>query len=235
MTKACVYCSTEFRRPPSQAHIRFCSAACVYAHRREHGFTRNRVPFTCPQCNQTVTMTASRAAKRTVCSRKCEDARRAAWSPEQWPRFRSRVSLTCEWCHNSFSTQRSWVKKENRGRFCSGSCRAAWVSHCRQNRVSKTEIRFVKALRDHGFAFETQQRFSHFTVDVLFPSERVVVEFDGDYWHRQPRMIDKDARKDIALMMAGYSVVRVLQTEFARNPDRVMHRIRAALMREVAA
>ena len=46
-----------------------------------------------------------------------------------------------------------------------------------------------------------------FTVDIKIPSEMVVVEFDGAYWHRD--LYDRDARKTAALRDAGWEVIRV--------------------------
>lgn len=44
-------------------------------------------------------------------------------------------------------------------------------------------------------------------VDVLLHDKRVVVEYDGEYWHRKRSRQDK--RKTRELLRAGYSVVRV--------------------------
>ena len=101
--------------------------------------------------------------------------------------------------------------------------------------MSEAERHFASFLRGRGLVLETQVQFGSSTLDIWFPGTRIVVEFDGDYWHSLPRMVAKDARKDAALFCAGYSVVRVLQSEFDADPDAVLRRIENMLSREVAA
>ncbi|MFF1604200.1 zinc-ribbon domain-containing protein [Streptomyces mirabilis] len=55
-------------------------------------------------------------------------------------------------------------------------------------------------------------------VDILISAPRVVVEFDGRYWHAQPGSEARDRRKSDAIRAAGYTLIRVRE-----DPLPVLH------------
>lgn len=65
-------------------------------------------------------------------------------------------------------------------------------------------------------------------VDVLFPDERVVVEFDGESAHG-PRQRERDLERQNRLVAAGYTVLRFTWVDVRTNPARVLATIRTAL------
>lgn len=232
-TLCCEHCGAGFRVPPSRIQ-RFCSVECYNA-----GTGRVRVGRECEQCGLLFTAKPHRADQR-FCSHVCMYAYRSAHGfddgaqvsgPEN-SRWKPRVALFCNWCREPYTVPRY---RHKRSRFCSQQCQGSFLARRLQKSVSGAERRFVAFLRSHGLHVETQVQFGHFTLDAWFPGTRIVVEFDGDYWHSIPRVIAKDARKDAALFCAGYSVVRVLQSEFDADPDAVLRRIENMLSREVAA
>ena len=54
------------------------------------------------------------------------------------------------------------------------------------------KVRFAGRLRD---------------VDIVLDDLKVVVEFDGEYWHR--KKVDKDRQKTALMEEAGWQVIRV--------------------------
>lgn len=83
--------------------------------------------------------------------------------------------------------------------------------------------------------------------DFLFPKERVIVEYMGDYWHCNPNKYEAsyhhkrkslsaeqiwaaDAERKATLESAGYTVIEVWETEFLANS----HSVLAKLEREIA-
>lgn len=54
-------------------------------------------------------------------------------------------------------------------------------------------------------------RIDRWRVDVLVPSLRLVIEYDGEYWHRLKE--DLDTRKTRALIALGYKVARVREND----------------------
>lgn len=232
----CEQCGRTVMVPPSRvkAGARFCSRACTTAYRRENGFPRTveRVPLECVGCGETFHVIPSLAfgeRARRACSWECEAKYREGRPTEEHPRYVPKVQRECEWCGEEFTIPAAWARKESGGRFCSGSCRAAWVCRHAQNRISQAEQDFAAFLRDHGFDFEVQVQVKSYVVDVLFPAERVAVEFDGDYWHDLPRTAEKDRRKNAALRRAGYEVIRIRQSEHEADPEGSIARIAAAV------
>ena len=89
---------------------------------------------------------------------------------------------------------------------------------CWHGRQSVIETMFWNGLRDnHGFRdlLEGERtpvtwgraRFSE--VDTMLPDARVVIEYDGWYWHKNLRKVDLDRIKTTALLDAGWSVIRI--------------------------
>ena len=52
-------------------------------------------------------------------------------------------------------------------------------------------------------------RVAGWEVDAFWPAQRLVVEVDGYKYHRTRRRFESDRRKDAALLVAGYRVVRI--------------------------
>jgi hypothetical protein len=46
-------------------------------------------------------------------------------------------------------------------------------------------------------------------VDIVVPSLRLVIEYDGQYWHNKATSWERDRRKSERLEAAGWTVVRV--------------------------
>jgi very-short-patch-repair endonuclease len=66
-------------------------------------------------------------------------------------------------------------------------------------------------------------------VDFLWPGPRVIVETDGDRYHRLQSDRIADARRDRKLALAGYTVLRVTDRELNTDPQRVLADIAAML------
>ena len=115
-----------------------------------------------------------------------------------------------------------WVCSEGHRWTCRVSGRtsrlpATRCPRCWHSRQSIIELRFWDALRDeHSFEVEIgaptpvkwgQARFSE--VDALLRGARIVIEYDGWYWHQSRRKRDLDRTKTEALLAAGWSVIRI--------------------------
>jgi very-short-patch-repair endonuclease len=84
-----------------------------------------------------------------------------------------------------------------------------------QNRF---ERRFLKVCRDHGIARPVcQATVGPYTVDFLWPQQRLVVETDGREAHGTPEAFDDRAR-DVELEARGYAVLRFTWRQLSRRP-----------------
>jgi very-short-patch-repair endonuclease len=59
-------------------------------------------------------------------------------------------------------------------------------------------------------------------VDLYWRQERLVVEVDGDFWHRTPAAREKDRRRDVKLQLRGHMVARF-------GAHRVMHQLNSVV------
>lgn len=74
-------------------------------------------------------------------------------------------------------------------------------------------------LRGYGQAF----------LDLAFVAERVLVEIDGWAYHRGLRAFLRDARRQNALVLDGWIVIRTNWFELEQQPDEFVRNVRAAL------
>lgn len=68
-----------------------------------------------------------------------------------------------------------------------------------------------------------------FEADLLWPRELLIVEADGDKFHNHPGAFERDRRRDRALLMAGYRVVRVTWTQLEAEAEAIVETIRGLL------
>ena len=69
--KHCEVCGTEFKVPPSQAHVRTCSTECGYKIRRVAN-KKDKVELKCKHCGGAFLSFPSQADKRVYCSKSCK-------------------------------------------------------------------------------------------------------------------------------------------------------------------
>jgi hypothetical protein len=67
-----------------------------------------------------------------------------------------------------------------------------------------------------------------YTVDFLWPAQRVVLEADGYAYHATRSAIERDRRKEADLVTAGLRVLRSTWLAVEREPDRLARMLRAA-------
>lgn len=92
-----------------------------------------------------------------------------------------------------------------------------------------------------GVPYERQYLIADkFCVDAYIPSARLVVQFDGDYWHgnpalyptldaRQRKRMQLDRSQDAYMASCTYRVVRFWASTLAAEPEGVVATLRAFL------
>jgi very-short-patch-repair endonuclease len=71
------------------------------------------------------------------------------------------------------------------------------------------ERRLLAALRGAGLPEpQVNTLIEGELVDMYWRRERLVVEVDGDFWHRTPAARDRDRRRDVKLHLSGRTVAR---------------------------
>jgi len=81
---------------------------------------------------------------------------------------------------------------------------------------SSIEVKVQQYLKDLGIDFFTHQymNIEHgYQCDILIPSINLVIECDGDYWHKYPVGTEVDVVRTKELMEKGFKVLRIWERE----------------------
>lgn len=102
---------------------------------------------------------------------------------------------------------------------------------------NKTEIAGEEILTAFGIDFKSQFIVEDkFCVDVFIPSLKIVIQFDGDYWHGHPRKFNAndlrqkkrmalDISQDAYMAKLGYRILRFWESTIKGDPDFVREKI----------
>ena len=194
---------------------------------------RNGKNIDCNQCGKTTykPLGEIKRSKNHFCSSDCAMAFQK----------RNQVQFSCKICNSKFTKPKSEVVKSlKRGhqiQYCSISCRNADSQRMTEKAQSMNMIQFDKSglnkleisgrewLQSLGFVlnvdfFEQILLFDKFCVDVYFPKFNLVVQFDGEYWHNQPKRMQLDISQDAYLQKAGLRVFRITDKQMkSKNVD----------------
>jgi very-short-patch-repair endonuclease len=122
-----------------------------------------------------------------------------------------------------------------RNRPCRGSARlAAILGDPTATAVSRSERekRLLKVIRDAGLPIpETNVRFGRFELDFYWRREGLVVEVDGETFHRGPGAVGRDREKDLAVKAAGLEMLRFTGEHILKRLPMVLATIAGALAR----
>lgn len=235
-TITCVSCgktATGHHRP----NQRYCSLACYRGGSRPTRKTGRTVP--CALCGAGVYLPTNRlgTARRYFCN---------AAHANEW-QGRNKTSHACKTCGKTFR----WSPSRHKAHaitYCSLACRDADPERREQliamnatlqlGKPTRLELAGYALLDRIGAAYVRQHVVGgKFTVDAFLPESRVVVQFDGDYWHgnpdcyetpdkRQQKRMNFDRSQDAYMRKCGYRIVRVWESTLRKDPESVERLIR---------
>ncbi len=101
---------------------------------------------------------------------------------------------------------------------------------------SVLEQRFLQILRNHGFPAPARQyaistATETLRADFAYPDTNVVIELDGQRWHSDADVFQRDRRRQNALVVAGWEVLRFTWDDVVRTPHAVVATLSARLPR----
>lgn len=85
-----------------------------------------------------------------------------------------------------------------------------------QGRDKRTsiEVKMADELTSRGIEYEEQRNLGDkFLLDFFLPEYNIVIECDGDYWHRLPSSIRRDKAKNAYVKACGLSLYRFWESE----------------------
>lgn len=103
---------------------------------------------------------------------------------------------------------------------------------------TKPEIVGYQMLDSLNIVYHRQHLIAHkFCVDAFVPSLNLIIQFDGDYWHGNPRKFPNldtrqlkrkrlDTSQDAYMKKCGYTVLRVWESDLMKRPDTIIAQFR---------
>ena len=220
-TFTCIGCGCEVIKSCTKK-VKFCTPVCYHAHgktgRRKTGEMKH-----CIVCEKEFYVPSCRVQNSITCSVKCSNIYQG----------RKKITLTCIQCGNTFKRSPSFKKQK----YCSIECRNKndfFKLHTLRIGAEQNKSKLPNKLEQKGYAalnamnlYYLPQWFFNgkFTVDAFMPKEKVIIQFDGDYWHgnpayyvsldsRQKKRVALDKSQDAYLHKCGIKVIRFWESDF---------------------
>lgn len=216
---------------------RFCGEECESLARR------NGKTVPCAVCNAPVYVVKSRLGKPLHF---CSGEHANLWQG------RNKTKHICRICGQEFRWSPSRSKSKNYNIiYCSLSCRDADPERrlqllkmnqtLQKTSTTRVEKRGYKLLDEINVPYERQALFANkFCVDAVFKRQKLVIQFDGDYWHGRKGILDKRVAKRVALdhsqdayiAACGWKEIRLWESDLLSRPDWCQNRVIAALCKQ---
>jgi very-short-patch-repair endonuclease len=117
----------------------------------------------------------------------------------------------------------------NKGRYGSPAARLLLqaASDGAHSEAERLLIRLLKAARITGW--KANYPVAGYRVDVGFPGQRVAIEVDGFAFHSDSEDFHQDRKRQNAIALAGWQVLRFTWLDLTEYPDRVIAEIKHAI------
>ena len=241
-TFACKGCgiSVTERRPPNGT--KYCSLKCFRSSPRPQRKTGKEI--ICMQCGDKKYKENSHVGKAKFCSIECLNVFQG----------RNKIDFICKTCNAPFRWSPSRINTLGREpKYCSVKCRTVcpeWkrnavvagnLKQCNNKEPNRLEKAGAEILRNIGVEFQEQVLIENkFIVDTFIPKLKIVIQWDGDYWHgfkitngelsqRQIKRMALDKSQDAYMRKCGYTVLRFWEHEVHGEPSKVYANIKRAI------
>jgi very-short-patch-repair endonuclease len=122
--------------------------------------------------------------------------------------------------------------QDHRGRKGAASLNALATRNLQGHTLTRSELeeRFLSLVRHAGLPDpELNVDIEGFLVDAVWRDQRVVIELDGARYHDQPGVRASDRRRDAALTIAGWRVIRYGWEDVTVHEERTARELTALL------
>lgn len=123
----------------------------------------------------------------------------------------------------------------NKGRHGSPAARILLLA-AEDGARSQAERLLVKLLRRNKITgWKANCPVAGYKVDIVFPAARLAIEVDGWAYHSSADDFENDRKRQNAISLLGYQILRFTWLDLTEYPDRVLAEIRNALLSRRAA
>lgn len=224
--RKCKYCKKEFYARGNPKDRRHCSRRCAGMGRRIGRYIK------CELCGKEVYKAkVFLKPKHHFCSIGCANKFQG----------RNKLIFVCKICSKEFKRSKSILKDRN-PLYCSWSCRLKDKEHLKKNAINgniaqqekeglnKLELKGREILQKIGVKFREQVlMFDKFLVDILILNKKLIIQWDGSYWHNKPKRSKLDISQDAYLKKCGYKVLRITDKQIKNDLEKVYAIIRGAI------
>jgi very-short-patch-repair endonuclease len=213
LIKKCLFCGNEFETRPRFKD--YCSQACKNPNNRPGHTPWNKGLQMSEEFKQTK-MNLEGLAKGWGWNKGVpNDRQKSKWTGEGNPNWNGGISRkrqrTGSLSHPG-KTNGMWNKKHTAE--VKEICRQAKIKNMKDgvyaSSVSRGENKLLEKLREkfgeviHQFTVPNYHR----VYDMYIPSLNLIVEYDGDYWHREEKYLPKDSRDTAKAIKRGFKIFR---------------------------
>ena len=157
---------------------------------------------------------------------------------------KDKINLLCKICNKEYFLSKSIVlRSEYERKYCSLECRnkdEEWVKNTcikgnlaqlHKKGLNKLELKGREILQDIGIQDFQEQvlMFEKFCVDVLIESKKLIIQWDGAYWHTKEKRKNLDISQDAYFQKCGYKVLRITDLQIKNNINEVYENIKRAI------
>lgn len=202
-------CGKEFEYREGQQTGRFCSQGCFNIYQNK------RIKTKCDLCNKEIEVKQCdfNKYKYHFCSKKCQ----IKWQQSK------KVRHKCPICGKIF-----YSPKSSHRITCSERCKAIFNNQKQSNKngLNGLELMGRQILERIGLTKDKDFKEQYliegkFLVDVYIPSKKIVIQWDGDYWHNLQKVKARDKSQNNYLKKCGYKVLRFWEINIKNNPNKV--------------
>lgn len=226
--KNCLTCGSEFETYPK--HIKtakYCSKPCADMGSAKIRKIWNKgiragITLTCEICGKKYYVSPARKDKSKYCSKGCDAIARSRVTGVNHHLYTS-VEVPCANCGEITVKKLASIRNYHL-QFCSRRCVGAY---CKSHQSGRSGIELIMRdqLRAASIEFIEQYGHKHGVAD-FFVAPNLIIECDGEYWHRLPEAIERDKRKDAALKSEGFNILRFWENEIHAHPTECVNEIR---------
>lgn len=229
--KKCKYCSKEFTTKVKKKQ--YCNSKCLAQMPRDN--RRKGEIINCAYCGKEKykPQCQIKEGKLSFCSKCCANKHANL----------TKIKVVCQTCNNEFKVSPCMAKTR---RFCSIECRnkdkdftlnvsiKANLANLNKNGLNGLELKGNEILNDLDLKLGTDYQnqvlmFNKFCVDVLIESKKLVIQWDGVYWHTKDKRKKLDESQDAYMQTAGYKVLRITDEQIKNNLQDVIKNISRAI------
>jgi very-short-patch-repair endonuclease/ribosomal protein L33 len=217
---------------------KYCSLECYRNSLRPQ--SKNGEYKICEWCGKRYYVPKGRINKSRFCSRDCAN---------KW-QARNKIEFVCPVCGKKFYWSKSRLKQEV-PKYCSVECRdkdpnykghiLGNLAQLKNKGLNKLEKAGKDILNEIGINYQEQVLIEDkFLVDVFIPSIKLIIQWDGDYWHgygkditevdnRVSKRMKLDISQDVYMNKCGYKVIRFWEHEVYNERNVVIENIKSAI------